>query len=284
MPTRAWSLTNLTSRRLTASIKPSAARTAARHHPREPAGSRNRPAPVAHILGDKAAGITDHVAGDAVVGGADLAEILGIELRRQGGRADQVAKQHRQLAPLGLSKGRPGGFGCLDALPEGPDRVKQPPAVTDRCDTQLAQILGREPTQDLSVNIVVAERWPVLFEPEAAQPFGHIHSNCLERASCIELSTTGRHPVQVSSKGVTRFGVGSGARPVGDGLEVGVSPDAGRPDDWRREIAFWKEAGVTHITAHTAYVSGHHKRIAGRTAADHLAALTRYRDAVADLL
>jgi hypothetical protein len=68
------------------------------------------------------------------------------------------------------------------------------------------------------------------------------------------------------------------------GLEVWVSPGAGAPDDWRREIAFWKEAGVTHLTAHTTYVSGHHKRIAGRSAAEHLAAITRYREAVADLL
>ena len=47
---------------------------------------------------------------------------------------------------------------------------------------------------------------------------------------------------------------------------------------------FWKQAGVTHVTAHTTYVSGHHKRIDGRSAAEHLAAITRYRAAVADLL
>jgi len=68
------------------------------------------------------------------------------------------------------------------------------------------------------------------------------------------------------------------------GLEVWVSPGAGNADDWRREISFWKNAGVTHVTAHTTYVSEHHKRIAGRSAAEHLAAITRYREAVADLL
>jgi probable F420-dependent oxidoreductase len=68
------------------------------------------------------------------------------------------------------------------------------------------------------------------------------------------------------------------------GLEVWVSPGVGSEDDWRREIAFWKAAGVTHITAHTTYVSDHHRRIVGRSAADHLAAITRYRAAVADLL
>ena len=63
-----------------------------------------------------------------------------------------------------------------------------------------------------------------------------------------------------------------------------VSPGAGGPDEWRREVQFWKAAGVTHLTAHTTYVSGHHQRIAGHSAAEHLAAITRYREAVADLL
>jgi probable F420-dependent oxidoreductase len=76
----------------------------------------------------------------------------------------------------------------------------------------------------------------------------------------------------------------AGRDPAAIGIEVWVSPGAGTPEDWRREIAFWKAAGVTHATAHTTYVSGHHKRIAGKSAAEHLDAITRYRDAVADLL
>ena len=76
----------------------------------------------------------------------------------------------------------------------------------------------------------------------------------------------------------------AGRDPSEIGLEVWVSPGAGGEEDWRREIAFWKNAGVTHVTAHTTYVSGHHKRIDGRSAADHLAAITHYRNTVADLL
>jgi probable F420-dependent oxidoreductase len=68
------------------------------------------------------------------------------------------------------------------------------------------------------------------------------------------------------------------------GIEVWQSLGSGDPDEWRRDFQFWKQAGVTHITAHTTYASGHHKRIPGRTAAEHLAAVTAYRDAVADLL
>ena len=61
-------------------------------------------------------------------------------------------------------------------------------------------------------------------------------------------------------------------------------PGAGGPDDWRKEIQFWKDAGVTHATVHTTYVSNHHKRIAGKTYAEHLDAVTRYKQAVEDLI
>ena len=76
----------------------------------------------------------------------------------------------------------------------------------------------------------------------------------------------------------------AGRKPKDVGLEVWVSPGAGNEEDWRREITFWKNAGVTHLTAHTTYISEHHQRIKGRSAADHLAALRCYRSAVADLL
>ena len=76
----------------------------------------------------------------------------------------------------------------------------------------------------------------------------------------------------------------AGRDPAAMGLEIWLSPGAGDEADWRREIAFWKQAGVTHATVHTTYVSAHHKRIDGRGPAEHLAAITRYRAAVADLL
>jgi len=76
----------------------------------------------------------------------------------------------------------------------------------------------------------------------------------------------------------------AGRDPASVGLEVWASPGIGKEEDWRREISFWKKAGVTHVNAHTSYVSAHHKRIAGKSYADHLDAITRYRAAVADLL
>ncbi len=76
----------------------------------------------------------------------------------------------------------------------------------------------------------------------------------------------------------------AGRDPKAVGLEVWVSPGIGNEADWRKEFSFWKKAGVTHVSAHTTYVSVHHKRIAGKTYAEHLDAVTRYRDAVKDLL
>ena len=68
------------------------------------------------------------------------------------------------------------------------------------------------------------------------------------------------------------------------GLEVWVSPGAGNEDDWRQEITFWKNAGIAQVTAHTTYISKHRRRVDSRSTAEHLAALTRYRAAVTDLL
>jgi hypothetical protein len=37
-----------------------------------------------------------------VIGADDLAQILGIEPRRECGRADQIAEHHRQVPALGV--------------------------------------------------------------------------------------------------------------------------------------------------------------------------------------
>jgi probable F420-dependent oxidoreductase len=78
--------------------------------------------------------------------------------------------------------------------------------------------------------------------------------------------------------------VAAGREPDDVGIEVWVSIGDGGPDQWRKEVAFWKKAGVTHITAHTTYDTGHHQRIAGRSAAEHLGAIKQFQDAVRDLL
>nr|WP_294519422.1 LLM class F420-dependent oxidoreductase [uncultured Rhodopila sp.] len=72
--------------------------------------------------------------------------------------------------------------------------------------------------------------------------------------------------------------------PAAIGIEVWTSCGQGAEADWRREAAFWKQAGASHICLTTTFNRRHHTRIAGTTLADHLTAMKRYRDAVADIL
>lgn len=76
----------------------------------------------------------------------------------------------------------------------------------------------------------------------------------------------------------------AGRDPREVGIEVWVSTAQGGPDDWRREFAYWKSVGVTHVTVNSTYARGPHTRIAGKTMADHLKAMKDYHAAVADLV
>ena len=75
-----------------------------------------------------------------------------------------------------------------------------------------------------------------------------------------------------------------GRDPKSVGIEVWTSCGAGSEDEWRREAEFWKAAGASHICLTTTFHRRHHHRIAGTSLTDHLAALRRYHDAVADVL
>ena len=75
-----------------------------------------------------------------------------------------------------------------------------------------------------------------------------------------------------------------GRDPAAVGIEVWTSCGAGSEADWRKEVAFWKNLGVTHICLTTTFHKRHHHRIAGHTLNDHLAAAKRFHDAIADIL
>ena len=96
------------------------------------------------------------------------------------------------------------------------------------------------------------------------------------------------------------------ANPPGDAARADIAKlyaaveAAGRPKDaiglgvwvsavedeaaWRREIAAWRGLGATHVTLNNTFDRYYHRRIPGRSLADHMTALKRYRAAVADLL
>jgi probable F420-dependent oxidoreductase len=75
----------------------------------------------------------------------------------------------------------------------------------------------------------------------------------------------------------------AGRDPATIGIDTRVSA-AGKEAEWREDVRFWKSCGVTHLTLANYYQSGHLRRIDGHSLADHIAAMTRYWNAVADLL
>jgi probable F420-dependent oxidoreductase len=68
------------------------------------------------------------------------------------------------------------------------------------------------------------------------------------------------------------------------GLDVWMSPGAGDEASWVAEAAYWKAQGAAHITLTNTFGSRHHRRIPGRTLADHLAVMRRFHGAVAAAL
>ncbi|MGD9614822.1 MAG: LLM class F420-dependent oxidoreductase [Alphaproteobacteria bacterium] len=75
----------------------------------------------------------------------------------------------------------------------------------------------------------------------------------------------------------------AGRDPTTIGLDTRVSA-AGDEEKWREDVRFWKSCGVTHLTLANYYESGHLRRIEGRSLSDHIDAMRRYWEAVADLL
>ena len=56
---------------------------------------------IAHELGHKAVVAGDDARAVVPIGADDPPHVLGIEPRRERGRADEIAKHHGELAPLG---------------------------------------------------------------------------------------------------------------------------------------------------------------------------------------
>src|SRR5580704_8925150 len=76
----------------------------------------------------------------------------------------------------------------------------------------------------------------------------------------------------------------AGRDPSTIGIDTRVTVGIGEEAEWRDTVRFWKSCGVSHLTLGTYSGHGHLRRIAGRTLADHLEAIRRYWNAVADLL
>ena len=67
------------------------------------------------------------------------------------------------------------------------------------------------------------------------------------------------------------------------GVSVRLSAGSGTPEEWRRDIRFWQDAGVGYFTLHNAFNRSGFTRIEGHDVPAHLEAMVRYHAAVADL-
>jgi probable F420-dependent oxidoreductase len=76
----------------------------------------------------------------------------------------------------------------------------------------------------------------------------------------------------------------AGRDPATIGIDTRTTAGIGGETEWRDTLRFWKACGATHITLVTYSGRGHLRRIEGRTLGDHLTAIKRYWDTVADLL
>jgi probable F420-dependent oxidoreductase len=82
---------------------------------------------------------------------------------------------------------------------------------------------------------------------------------------------------------IRRLAEQAGRDPAAIGLEVWISAGAGDEKAWREEALYWKRLGATHLTLTNTFNRRHHTRIAGRSMAEHMAAMRRFHAVVADL-
>jgi probable F420-dependent oxidoreductase len=119
--------------------------------------------------------------------------------------------------------------------------------------------------------------------------FGGHHERTLERVAkwgdgwMPNAYPPGEEATQVLAK-LRSLAAAAGRDPQQIGIEVWVSMGSGSERDWSDEARFWKQEGATHLCLTTTFNRRHHRRIAGRTLGDHLAALRRYHAAVSDRL
>jgi hypothetical protein len=128
---------------------------------------------IAHQFGDIAAEPRDRVADAGVIGAEDVAQLFRVEPRRECRRADQIAKKHGQLPPLGGGRRRWLRDGLVAA--QGGDRGEQLAPVTDRLDPQILEVVCRQLEEDLGIDGIPGECLLVLRQPQILEPGRNIN-------------------------------------------------------------------------------------------------------------
>src|SRR5215471_16745005 len=122
----------------------------------------------------------------------EIAPLLGVELRRNAGRPNQVAEHHREITALangfndGHSTRRRSRWprACCDGLHvcvfrQSSDGIEELHAVAQCRDAKLLQVLVRQARQDRLVYLILAECRLILSEAQAPQPDHDVHGGAL---------------------------------------------------------------------------------------------------------
>ena len=144
-----------------------------------------------------------------MIGADDLPHVLGIEPRRQRGRADEIAEHHRELAALGgVQRARRGrrrsrNGDCRRALLHGfeiGNRAQQLAAMAEQ-EAQLLQILIRQIGEDAEIDPVLAKRLRVLLQTDPAEPTVDVQVQSFRPLSAAVFEKGLSHGARHHSKG-----------------------------------------------------------------------------------
>ena len=113
-----------------------------------------------------------------LVSAHDFAQVLGVEMPRQGSGADKVAEHHRQLAALGFYTGGAlrGGVRSWRRLGRGlqlRDRREELAARAQR-NADLLEVIFGNMGQRIEIDLVLGEQIHVSAEAQMVQPRGDV--------------------------------------------------------------------------------------------------------------
>jgi hypothetical protein len=125
---------------------------------------------ITHVLRYEPAKALHSLSDALLIGGNDLAQILGVHTRRQCSRADQVREHHCDLPAFGSIVRLRSNQRRLRRRRNGRNRFQQLLAMAERHDADVLEIVVGQPTQQLDVDVVGAENLSILGETDPAEP------------------------------------------------------------------------------------------------------------------
>jgi Transposase len=96
------------------------------------------------------------------------------EVEAEGGKVTIVAQRHR-IAESVLDNWR-AAWKAAAAMMQTP----MAPAVADRTDANVLELLGGQRGQNLDIDVIRAECRPILVQTKSAQPIRDVHRRCLQ--------------------------------------------------------------------------------------------------------